>query len=93
MKELININAELKSSLEKVITRNTFKEIIVGEDYIPVTGKKIDTTDILFGIDSTIDAWLTTGRSRTKTINVIVHINCLNASLLLLTNSIELIIK
>lgn len=62
MKELININAELKSSLEKVITRNTFKEIIVGEDYIPVTGKKIDTTDILFGIDSTLDAWLTTGR-------------------------------
>jgi CDP-6-deoxy-D-xylo-4-hexulose-3-dehydrase len=62
MKELININPELKSSLEKVIRRNTFKEIIVGEDYIPVTGKKIDTTDILFGIDATIDAWLTTGR-------------------------------
>ena len=62
MKELININPELKSSLEKVIRRNTFKEIIVGEDYIPVTGKKIDTTDILFGIDASMDAWLTTGR-------------------------------
>ena len=62
MKELININSELKSSLEEVIRRNTFKEIIVGEDYIPVTGKKIDTKDILFGIDASMDAWLTTGR-------------------------------
>ena len=66
MKELININSELKLSLEEEIRKNTFKEIIVGEDYIPVTGKKIDTRDILFGIDATIDAWLTTGRYAKK---------------------------
>ena len=62
MKILKNLNDKLKSSLVDVIEGNISKEIIPGKDYIPVTGKKIDVNDILFGVDAIIDGWLTTGR-------------------------------
>ena len=62
MEILKNINHKLKSSLEGVIEKNIQKDIIPGKDYIPVTGKKIDVNDILYGIDATLDGWLTTGR-------------------------------
>ena len=62
MKILKNLNDKLKSSLVDVIESNISKEIIPGKDYIPVTGKKIDVNDILFGVDAIIDGWLTTGR-------------------------------
>ena len=62
MKILKNFNNELRSSLEHVIEKNIQKEIIPGEDYIPVTAKKLDVNDILFGIDSILDGWLTSGR-------------------------------
>ena len=62
MKEFRNINQALKTSLEEVINKNIAKKIVPGEDYIPVTGKMIDPTDILYGVDATIDGWLTTGR-------------------------------
>lgn len=62
MEILKNLNDKLKSSLVDVIEGNISKEIIPGKDYIPVTGKKIDVNDILFGVDATLDGWLTTGR-------------------------------
>lgn len=62
MEVLKNINDNLKSSLEGVIKKNIKKEIIPGEDYIPVTGKVIDSSDLLYGVDATLDGWLTTGR-------------------------------
>ena len=62
MKGYKNINKELKSSLGLITKKNIFKEILPGEDYIPVTGKVIDSNDLLAGVDATLDGWLTTGR-------------------------------
>ena len=62
MREFKNIDSKLKASLEEVIQNNIAKPITPGEDYISVTGKMIDSNDILFGVDATLDAWLTTGR-------------------------------
>ena len=57
-----NIDDNLSKKLEGVINKNISKEIIPGKDYIPVTGKTIDVNDILYGVDATLDGWLTTGR-------------------------------
>jgi CDP-4-dehydro-6-deoxyglucose reductase, E1 len=57
-----NINSSLKRSLEGVIQNNISKEIKPGVDYIPVTGKVVDSSDLMHGVDATIDGWLTTGR-------------------------------
>ena len=62
MSEFKNIDKNLKSLLESVIEKNISKTIIPGTDYIPVTGKMIDNIDILYGVDATLDGWLTTGR-------------------------------
>jgi CDP-4-dehydro-6-deoxyglucose reductase, E1 len=62
MEVLKNINDNLKSSLKDVIENNIKKDIISGKDYIPVTGKVIDSSDLLYGVDATLDGWLTTGR-------------------------------
>ena len=62
MIEFKNIDSKLKASLEEVIQNNLAKPITPGKDYISVTGKMIDPNDILFGVDATLDAWLTTGR-------------------------------
>ena len=62
MKEFKNINETLRNSLEEVIKNNVSKKIKPGEDYISVTGKMIDSNDILYGVDATLDGWLTTGR-------------------------------
>ena len=62
MKEFKNINQTLKASLEEVINKNIVNTIVPGKDYIPVTGKTIDPNDILYGVDATMDGWLTTGR-------------------------------
>lgn len=57
-----NINAGLEAHLEEVIRPNVTKTIVPGQDYIPVTGKVLDVDDLLYGVDATIDGWLTTGR-------------------------------
>lgn len=63
MKEYKNVSDKiLKSKLSEVISENIKKPIKPGEDYIPVTGKVLDEEDILCGVDSMLDAWLTTGR-------------------------------
>jgi CDP-6-deoxy-D-xylo-4-hexulose-3-dehydrase len=57
-----NINNDIENALEDVISQNLANDIIPGQNYIPVTGKIIDKSDILYGIDAILDGWLTTGR-------------------------------
>jgi CDP-6-deoxy-D-xylo-4-hexulose-3-dehydrase len=58
-----NLNDEgLKKLLVEKFTKNINKAIIPGESYIPVSGKVIDEEDVLWGIESMMDAWLTAGR-------------------------------
>lgn len=61
---LKNITADngLLQSLTEVATKNVTKTIQPGVDYIPVTGKVLDAEDLLYGVDATLDGWLTTGR-------------------------------
>ena len=60
-KKYKNLDQNLLSQLGEKIAPNINKKIVAGEDYIPVTGKVLDQEDILCGVDSMIDAWLTTG--------------------------------
>jgi CDP-6-deoxy-D-xylo-4-hexulose-3-dehydrase len=55
-------NQQLIESVREIARKNTNKIIIPGENYIPVTGKVLDEDDILLGVDSMLDAWLTAGR-------------------------------
>jgi CDP-6-deoxy-D-xylo-4-hexulose-3-dehydrase len=57
-----NLDEVLIEKLKTVATRNTHQEIVPGRDYIPVTGKVLDADDLLYGVDATLDGWLTTGR-------------------------------
>jgi CDP-6-deoxy-D-xylo-4-hexulose-3-dehydrase len=57
-----NITSELESQLKEAILPNVTKTIVPGQDYIPVTGKVLDVDDLMYGVDATIDGWLTTGR-------------------------------
>jgi len=52
----------LLESLRLIADKNTSKSIVPGQDYIPVTGKILDAEDLLYGVDATLDGWLTTGR-------------------------------
>ncbi len=54
--------SNLKESLIESFSKNINKQIIPGENYIPVTGKVIDEDDVLWGIEAMMDAWLTAGR-------------------------------
>ena len=55
-------NQQLIESIKEIARKNTNKKIIPGENYIPVTGKVLDEDDVLSGVDSILDAWLTAGR-------------------------------
>lgn len=57
-----NLSPALSEALATIATKNTTKIIVPGQDYIPVTGKVLDAEDILYGVDATLDGWLTTGR-------------------------------
>ncbi len=61
-----NIDEDLKVLLQKVAARNIHRSMVPGQDYIPVTGKILDEEDILYGVDATLDGWLTTGRYAIK---------------------------
>ena len=62
-----NLNDEsLKKLLVEKFIKNINKSIIPGESYIPVSGKVIDEDDVLWGIESMMDAWLTAGRFSVK---------------------------
>ncbi len=65
--EFNNLNDEsLKKLLVEKFSKNINKVIIPGENYIPVSGKVIDEEDVLWGIESMMDAWLTAGRFSIK---------------------------
>jgi CDP-6-deoxy-D-xylo-4-hexulose-3-dehydrase len=57
-----NIDEALEAQLKQAIVPNITKVIVPGQDYIPVTGKVLDVDDLMYGVDATIDGWLTTGR-------------------------------
>ena len=46
----------------EIIRKKLERQIIPGQDYIPVTGKIIDEEDIILGLESVLDGWLTAGR-------------------------------
>ncbi len=55
--EFNNLNDEsLKKLLVEKFSKNINKVIIPGENYIPVSGKVIDEEDVLWGIESMMDA-------------------------------------
>lgn len=60
--EFKNLNFESLDNLKDQLNRKLSNKIVPGTDYIPVTGKVLDSNDILFGIDALLDCWLTTGR-------------------------------
>jgi len=65
--EFNNLNEDsLKKLLVEKFNKNINKTIIPGESYIPVSGKVIDEDDVLWGIESMMDAWLTAGRFSLK---------------------------
>ncbi len=65
--DFTNLNEEgLKKLLVEKFSKNINKSIIPGESYIPVSGKVIDEEDVLWGIESMMDAWLTAGRFSVK---------------------------
>jgi len=65
--DFTNLNDEgLKKLLVDKFSKNINKAIIPGESYIPVSGKVIDEEDILWGIESMMDVWLTAGRFSIK---------------------------
>ena len=65
--DFANLNDEvLKKLLVEKFSKNINKAIIPGESYIPVSGKVIDEEDVLWGIESMMDAWLTAGRFSIK---------------------------
>jgi len=57
-----NLDDQLKSQLDKLLESKISNRLIPGENYIPVTGKSLMKEDIITGIDSLLDCWLTTGR-------------------------------
>ena len=60
--EIKNLGPKLRKELLDVIETKTKISIKSGIDYIPVSGKVLSPNDILYGVDSTIDSWLTSGR-------------------------------
>jgi CDP-4-dehydro-6-deoxyglucose reductase, E1 len=57
-----NIDLALEEVLKNKISQNIKNNITPGKDYIPVTGKVLENNDILYGVDSLLDCWLTSGR-------------------------------
>ena len=57
-----NLDETLKSSLAKIAEKNIKNIYVPGVDYLPVTGKLLDTEDLLFGVEACLDGWLTNGR-------------------------------
>jgi CDP-6-deoxy-D-xylo-4-hexulose-3-dehydrase len=49
-------------SAKEIIKQKLQREIVPGKDYIPVTGKVINEEDIMMGLESVLDGWLTAGR-------------------------------
>ncbi|SMO61412.1 lipopolysaccharide biosynthesis protein RfbH [Solitalea koreensis] len=58
-----NCNVDsLQDSIREIAKKKTTQIIVPGENYIPVTGKVLDEEDLLLGVESVLDGWLTAGR-------------------------------
>ncbi len=57
-----NFEGDLLDKLKEKAQKNVTKKPEAGKDYIPVTGKLIDSEDLLHAVDASLDGWLTTGR-------------------------------
>jgi CDP-6-deoxy-D-xylo-4-hexulose-3-dehydrase len=57
-----NFDGDLLKKLYEKAQKNVSRIPIAGKDYIPVTGKLIDSDDLLSAVDASLDGWLTTGR-------------------------------
>lgn len=57
-----NFEGDLLDKLKEKAQRKITKIPVAGKDYIPVTGKLIDSDDLLSAVDASLDGWLTTGR-------------------------------
>lgn len=57
-----NLPEEILAGLTPIAKAKASRYIVPGKDYIPVTGKVIDETDLLFGVEAVLDGWLTAGR-------------------------------
>lgn len=53
------LNNQMIESMDSVLEKNTTQIINPGHDYIPVTGKVLDKNDLLYGVDSMLEGWLT----------------------------------
>jgi CDP-6-deoxy-D-xylo-4-hexulose-3-dehydrase len=60
------LDTNLNFLLIEKFKNNINKNITPGIDYIPVSGKVIDEEDVLWGIESMMDAWFTAGRFSAK---------------------------
>lgn len=60
--EYKNLNNEHLDMLRGIAGKSVVKKIQAGIDYIPVTGKVLDADDLLWGVESVLDGWLTAGR-------------------------------
>ncbi|NDC83218.1 lipopolysaccharide biosynthesis protein RfbH [bacterium] len=65
MTNFVHLTDTLRAQLAETIGKPT-REIVPGTDYIPVTGKQVTTEDLLFGVESVLDGWLTAGRFATQ---------------------------
>ena len=61
------IKAEIHSLVKEYydITHGA-KKHVMGQDFVPVSGKVFDHTEIQYVVDSALDAWFTTGRFNSK---------------------------
>jgi CDP-6-deoxy-D-xylo-4-hexulose-3-dehydrase len=57
-----NFDGDLLDKLKEKAQKNVTRKLEAGKDYIPVTGKLIDSEDLLHAVDASLDGWLTTGR-------------------------------
>jgi CDP-6-deoxy-D-xylo-4-hexulose-3-dehydrase len=55
-------DSSLQEAIRDIARSKVKRDIIPGENYIPVTGKVMDEEDLLIGVDSMLDGWLTAGR-------------------------------
>jgi len=61
---MIQLDPQLLNNnyLKERISQKVNRPIIPGENYIPVTGKVITEEDLMYGVEATLDGWLTAGR-------------------------------
>ena len=57
-----NLDDKFKIQLGRILESKLSNQLVPGENYIPVTSKSLIKEDIINGIDSLLDCWLTTGR-------------------------------